>query len=648
MISASRPANLDSLSLQVTIEVPQAGAYRVRIDGSDVPYSPQNFSMVVTGMFSVHESCSQELNCPGNCSGHGQCVQGLCVCDLAYSGLNCSLKNVVLDCGSTYEISLSSGGWSYYMLGLPGITQEWNLSLITDSGFSGFFVAFNHTPNAYTYDIEGNFTNTSAYFNCAASCTLATNRAGSGMWVLGVTAYCCTTINVTARLTFNSVVGCTAGFTLKPDGCSPCNTSSCQIGQHRSPCTWDADSQCVVCNNKPPQASYTASDKLANENDCPWACNAGYLKSGGSCLEMVTSHVLPSSSIFLTSTKLSTRTEYQSTNAVLAPSSSAVSSSTFVKSTTMDSHSNVPVGFSSPNTLQMLKNISMTISHNLTKSMSTTVVSIPSLSATSTSSLPSIFSSTVYSSSYFAAATESGTVHSSPYLAAATESGTSESNVLSYVSSKGTTPISMETDLQFTVVLPMTPALFHASESKYIAAVASAANCSISWVIILAIRDSSQGRRQVGSIAVDTEINDPLNDNNPQVAEPILTQHKLDNSLQLQGLPPSLGFTIVAPFAGSQQTIILTNSTVAELQTPSPLDSKGAANLIAGVVGGVVSFVVVILGIMAFCRARLCGKPERRISADGSPIPSVVNPEARAETVVVRQFGQQCNADLPI
>ena len=642
MISASRPANLDSLSLQVTIEVPQAGTYRVRIDGSDVPFSPQNFSMVITGMFSVRQSCSQELNCPGNCSGHGQCVQGLCVCDLAYSGLNCSLKNVVLDCGSTYEISLSSGGWSYYMLGLPGITQEWNLSLITDSGFSDFFVAFNHTPNAYTYDIEGNFTNTSAYFNCAASCTLATNMAGSGMWVLGVTAYCCTPINVTALLTCNSVVGCAAGFTLKTDGCSPCNTSSCQIGQHRSPCTWDADSQCVACNNKPPQASYTASDKSTNNIDCSWACNAGYLKSGGSCLEMVTSHVLPyvllSSSIFLpvTSTTLPSRTE---------PSSSALSS-TFLKSTTVDSHSNVPVRFSSPTAAQV--NLSSRISQKLTVLKSTTVVSTPSLPAAATSSLPAIFASTVHSYPYFSAATESGTVHSSSYFAAATDQGTSESNILSHVSSKGTTPISMETDLQFTVVLPMTPALFHASESKYIAAVASAANCSISWVIILAIRDSSQGRRQVGSIAVDTEINDPLNDNNPQVAEPILTQHKLDNSLQLQGLPPSLGFTIVAPFAGSQQTIILTNSTVAELQTPSPLDSKGAANLIAGVVGGVVSFVVVILGIMAFCRARLCGKPERRISADGSPIPSVVNPEARAETVVVRQFGQQCNADLPI
>ena len=642
MIQASRPANLDSLSLQVTIEVPQAGTYRVRIDGSDVPFSPQNFSMVITGMFSVRQSCSQELNCPGNCSGHGQCVQGLCVCDLAYSGLNCSLKNVVLDCGSTYEISLSPGGWSYYMLGLPGITQEWNLSLITDSGFSDFFVAFNHTPNAYTYDIEGNFTNTSAYFNCAASCTLATNMAGSGMWVLGVTAYCCTPINVTALLTCNSVVGCAAGFTLKTDGCSPCNTSSCQIGQHRSPCTWDADSQCVACNNKPPQASYTASDKSTNNIDCSWACNAGYLKSGGSCLEMVTSHVLPyvllSSSIFLsvTSTTLPSRTE---------PSSSALSS-TFLKSTTVDSHSNVPVRFSSPTAAQV--NLSSRISQKLTVLKSTTVVSTPSLPAAATSSLPAIFASTVHSSPYFSAATESGRVHSSSYFAAATDQGTSESNILSHVSSKGTTPISMETDLQFTVVLPMTPALFHASESKYIAAVASAANCSISWVIILAVRATSQGRRQVGSIAVDTEIKDPFHDNNPQVPEQILTQDKLDNSLQLQGLPPSLGFTIVAPFAGSQQTIILTNSTVAELQTPSPLDSKGAANLIAGVVGGVVSFVVVILGIMAFCRARLCGKPERRISADGSPIPSVVRPEARAETVVVRQFGQQCNADLPI
>ena len=642
MISASRPANLDSLSLQVTIEVPQAGTYRVRIDGSDVPFSPQNFSMVITGMFSVHESCSQELNCPGNCSGHGQCVQGLCVCDLAYSGLNCSLKNVVLDCGSTYEISLSSGGWSYYMLGLPGITQEWNLSLITDSGFSDFFVAFNHTPNAYTYDIEGNFTNTSAYFNCAASCTLATNMAGSGMWVLGVTAYCCTPINVTALLTCNSVVGCAAGFTLKTDGCSPCNTSSCQIGQHRSPCTWDADSQCVACNNKPPQASYTASDKSANENDCPWACNAGYLKSGGSCLEMVTSHVLPyvllSSSIFLsvTSTTLPSRTE---------PSSSALSS-TFLKSTTVDSHSNVPVRFSSPTAAQV--NLSSRISQKLTVLKSTTVVSTPSLPAAATSSLPAIFASTVHSSPYFSAATESGRVHSSSYFAAATDQGTSESNILSHVSSKGTTPISMETDLQFTVVLPMTPASFHASESKYIAAVASAANCSISWVIILAVRATSQGRRQVGSIAVDTEIKDPFHDNNPQVPEQILTQDKLDNSLQLQGLPPSLGFTIVAPFVGSQQTMILPNTTVAELQTPSPLDSKGAANLVAGVVGGVVSFVVVILGIMAFFRARLCAKPQRRISTDGAPISPVVRPEGRAETVVVRQFGQQCTGDADL
>ena len=45
--------------------------------------------------------CNRAVPCPNDCSGHGDCVNGKCVCDFDYSGVDCGngghLKVEILD-----------------------------------------------------------------------------------------------------------------------------------------------------------------------------------------------------------------------------------------------------------------------------------------------------------------------------------------------------------------------------------------------------------------------------------------------------------------------------------------------------------------------------------------------------------------------
>ena len=77
---------------------------------------------------------------------------------------------------------------------------------------------------------------------------------------------------------------CAAGYWSNGASCVACDTSSCAVGQYRSPCTATANGKCVACSKAPQNADYASAGKPYNSDDCDWSCRAGYYLSGSTCL----------------------------------------------------------------------------------------------------------------------------------------------------------------------------------------------------------------------------------------------------------------------------------------------------------------------------------------------------------------------------
>lgn len=103
--------------VQITVERPLAGTYIVRISGIRMLVAPQSYSVVVTGaspcVLDVQEVRTSA--CLSDCSGHGQCVTGRCVCEAAYVGHGCEVRVYPLStrAGPPTVVKINSNGWAY-------------------------------------------------------------------------------------------------------------------------------------------------------------------------------------------------------------------------------------------------------------------------------------------------------------------------------------------------------------------------------------------------------------------------------------------------------------------------------------------------------------------------------------------------------
>jgi hypothetical protein len=114
---------------RVVIPAPiRGGQYVVRVTAPNIVTTSQEFSLVVTGTaFAQASNCSWP-SCASDCSGHGSCVSGACVCDATYFGPDCSARMPRVRNSVGLSISVSSSRWSFYAFYVDTAVTSWSLS----------------------------------------------------------------------------------------------------------------------------------------------------------------------------------------------------------------------------------------------------------------------------------------------------------------------------------------------------------------------------------------------------------------------------------------------------------------------------------------------------------------------------------------
>lgn len=187
----------------------------MRVVGSHVQES-QKFSLVTTGSFQAEGRC--EVNqCPRDCSAHGSCVSGTCRCDLPFYGPDCRIEMPRLVSGKPSELSVSSSRWAFYAFLCEKSSTLWTLTT-EGKGNPNYFVAHERIPALSDFDLRNT--------DLGARAFMWQTMPASGIYVLGINAYCCDSANVTVSLTLDGASNCGSEILDQGEECDDGNSNS--------------------------------------------------------------------------------------------------------------------------------------------------------------------------------------------------------------------------------------------------------------------------------------------------------------------------------------------------------------------------------------------------------------------------------------
>ena len=194
----------------------------VAIQGTSVPIGPQKYAIAATGYFEVSpvEECpSSALLCPFNCNGNGNCINGVCVCNIYFTGADCGITSqsilTVSDStvnganslsSPTIQGVVSSYGWAYYHVDIDNLTnivlnsKDLTLTFKTFGGDPDIYIKYNGFPSFTSYDVADTTCDT-----CnppVSNHVLTIPNTRDGRYIIGIYGYCCDTPSFSLSVTF--------------------------------------------------------------------------------------------------------------------------------------------------------------------------------------------------------------------------------------------------------------------------------------------------------------------------------------------------------------------------------------------------------------------------------------------------------------
>lgn len=185
----------------------------VFVRGTRVPYASATYALVVRGRFESQllEECPA-LQCPSDCNGVGNCVNGVCECSHGKAGASCELDSEVLNIcnaveqSSQQQLLLEPGEWHYLRAPMPSSSSKQlrslQVSLQASVGdvhlyfASGKSAEVTHWPTLAVHMLPV-LSSGSRNFVRKANVTLPSS---SNELLIGAFAYCCNTTRFTVSV----------------------------------------------------------------------------------------------------------------------------------------------------------------------------------------------------------------------------------------------------------------------------------------------------------------------------------------------------------------------------------------------------------------------------------------------------------------
>jgi len=256
---------------QVELAYPTPGEYTVIVRGHHVPEGPQCYALVVTGDFEVLDSA--QVQCSQACSVHGRCVNGECICNGLWSGVDCLRPIPVLVAGApSITATVYPDMWQYYAINLgPTVGGNFVVKMQKKSpdGDPDLFIKKDLPPTLIDFSnncqcAEGESPPCECREISCDSCEdlavypvreLKSYGNVRGLFIVGVTGFCCEPVEYTlnVRITLpacQSFLDCNGqcGGTAVLDVCGVCEGQgdTC-LGCDGEPNSGKVLDECEVC-----------------------------------------------------------------------------------------------------------------------------------------------------------------------------------------------------------------------------------------------------------------------------------------------------------------------------------------------------------------------------------------------------------------
>ena len=198
---------------QVGLVAPEAGEYTVVVRGHNVPEGPQCYALVVTGDFE--EVANAQVACSSDCSLHGVCVNGECVCSGLWYGIDC-MRPIPQLKSHTTTATVYPYTWQYFYfdLGVSGSFQV-EMQRTSQQGDPDMYIKQEGIPTLLDVSAVCGCTSWQSACPCREESwdgqgwppvrELRSFGKVSGRVFVGVTAYCCNAAAFTIRVQHTGV-----------------------------------------------------------------------------------------------------------------------------------------------------------------------------------------------------------------------------------------------------------------------------------------------------------------------------------------------------------------------------------------------------------------------------------------------------------